>query len=49
MTNKLKEKLARGEVVLGTFITLNCPELLHHRYRTRTRKPRIHSEYAQGS
>jgi len=28
MTNKLKEKLARGEVVLGTFITLNCPDLV---------------------
>jgi 4-hydroxy-2-oxoheptanedioate aldolase len=28
MVNELKRKLARGEVVLGPFITLNCPDLV---------------------
>ncbi len=28
MVNELKRKLARGEVALGTFITLNCPDLV---------------------
>jgi len=26
--NQLKRKLAEGRVVLGTFITLNCPDLV---------------------
>ncbi len=28
MINQLKRKLAGGGVVLGTFITLNCPDLV---------------------